>query len=100
MLFKKIADKLNIHWQVLLTLKSWSNVQIYSFVIESQKTTFEIDTGSKCCMICHIESLPSSSTSFREINKHIFIANIVLIFLMYVKFDTEKINTPKVVQKI
>lgn len=40
MLFKKIADKLNIHWQVLLTLKSWSNVQIYSFVIESQKTIF------------------------------------------------------------
>lgn len=33
-------------------------------------------------------------------NKHIFIANIVLIFLIYVKFDTEKINTPKVVQKI
>lgn len=40
MLFKKIADKLNIHWQVLLTLKSWSSVQIYSFVIESQKTIF------------------------------------------------------------
>lgn len=60
----------------------------------------KIDTGSKFCMICHIESLPSSSTSFREMNKHIFIANIVLIFLMYVKFDTEKINTPKVVQKI
>lgn len=40
MLFKKIADKFNIHWQVLLTLKSWSNVQIYSFVIESQKTIF------------------------------------------------------------
>lgn len=60
----------------------------------------KIDTGSKCYMICHIESLPSSSTSFREMNKHIFIANIVLIFLMYVKFDTEKINTPKVVQKI
>lgn len=47
----------------------------------------KIDIGSKCCMICYIESFFLSSMSFREMNKYIFIVNIVLIFLMYVKFD-------------
>lgn len=48
-------------------------------------------------MICYIESFFLSSMSFREMNKYIFIVNIVLIFLMYVKFDIEKINMLKVV---